>query len=51
MQPAAVVEFDRQTTELMTKLIGVLQRHLRVRYELNLNDLLHAYALYPFLPG
>ncbi|EDR13794.1 uncharacterized protein LACBIDRAFT_309182 [Laccaria bicolor S238N-H82] len=42
MQPAAVVEYDRQTTELMTKLIGVLQRHLRVRYELSLDDLLHA---------
>lgn len=35
-------EIDRQRIETMTKLIDVLQRNLRVRYELNLAEVVQA---------
>ncbi|KII86754.1 hypothetical protein PLICRDRAFT_43412 [Plicaturopsis crispa FD-325 SS-3] len=33
---------DRSRIDAMTKLIGIMQRNLRVRYELNIVDLVHA---------
>lgn len=36
------MELDRQRIETMTNLIGILQRNLRVRYELNVVELVQA---------
>ncbi|KAJ6585048.1 Rapamycin-insensitive companion of mTOR, N-term-domain-containing protein [Mycena capillaripes] len=35
-------DVDRQRVEIMTKLVSILQRNLRVRYELNLTDVMQA---------
>ncbi|KAF9475644.1 hypothetical protein BDN70DRAFT_883456 [Pholiota conissans] len=35
-------DIDAQRIAVMTKLINILRRHLRVRYELNFSDALHA---------
>ncbi|KAJ7505263.1 Rapamycin-insensitive companion of mTOR, N-term-domain-containing protein [Mycena galericulata] len=40
--PVNVADVDRQRIELMTKLVTILQRNLRVRYELNLTDVMQA---------
>ncbi|KAF5382569.1 hypothetical protein D9615_002880 [Tricholomella constricta] len=40
-------EADRQVIEAMSKLINILQRNLRVRYELKISEVLH--AVLPFL--
>lgn len=39
-QPAAVVEKDHLRIEAMSKLIDILRRNLRVRYELDLSEVL-----------
>ncbi|KDR82835.1 hypothetical protein GALMADRAFT_88557 [Galerina marginata CBS 339.88] len=41
-QPASPVEVNNQKIEAMAKLIELLRRNLRVRYELNFNEVLHA---------
>ncbi|KAJ7212059.1 Rapamycin-insensitive companion of mTOR, N-term-domain-containing protein [Mycena pura] len=35
-------DIDRQRIEIMTRLVSILQRNLRVRYELNLTDVMQA---------
>ncbi|KAJ7761527.1 Rapamycin-insensitive companion of mTOR, N-term-domain-containing protein [Mycena maculata] len=40
--PINGADMDRQRIELMTKLVAILQRNLRVRYELNLADVMQA---------
>ncbi|KAJ7672758.1 Rapamycin-insensitive companion of mTOR, N-term-domain-containing protein [Mycena rosella] len=37
-----VADIDRQRIEIITKLVSILQRNLRVRYELNLPDVMQA---------
>ncbi|KAJ7095819.1 Rapamycin-insensitive companion of mTOR, N-term-domain-containing protein [Mycena belliarum] len=39
---ATVNDPDRQRIEVMTKLVSILQRNLRIRYELNLPDVMQA---------
>ncbi|KAJ2919190.1 hypothetical protein MD484_g1222, partial [Candolleomyces efflorescens] len=41
-QTASAIELDRKRVDLLAKLTDILLRHLRVRYELKLDDLLHA---------
>ena len=43
-QTAASIETDRQRVDLLSKLINIMLRQLRVRYELKLTDLLRAYV-------
>lgn len=38
----AVVDIDRQRIEMMTKLVSILQRNIRVRFELNVPDVMQA---------
>lgn len=45
-QTATTVELDKKRIELMGKLIEVLKRHLRVKYEMNFNDILQAYEVF-----
>ncbi|KAF8139513.1 Rapamycin-insensitive companion of mTOR, N-term-domain-containing protein [Mycena galopus ATCC 62051] len=39
---ATTADVDRQRVEIMTQLVSILQRNLRVRYELNVNEIMHA---------
>ncbi|KAJ7819414.1 Rapamycin-insensitive companion of mTOR, N-term-domain-containing protein [Mycena olivaceomarginata] len=41
-QAANAADVDRQRVEIMTQLVSILQRNLRVRYELNLTDVVQA---------
>ncbi|SRR6266545_7629288 len=41
-QSATAVELNSKRIELMKKLINVLRRHVRVKYELNFNDIMQA---------
>ena len=43
-QSAATVELNTKRIELMGKLIDVLRRHVRVKYELNFNDIMQAWV-------
>ncbi|KAJ7044185.1 Rapamycin-insensitive companion of mTOR, N-term-domain-containing protein [Mycena alexandri] len=40
--PISAADIDRQRVEIITKLVSILQRNLRVRYELNLADVMQA---------
>ncbi|KAJ7175920.1 Rapamycin-insensitive companion of mTOR, N-term-domain-containing protein [Mycena filopes] len=40
--PINGADIDRQRVEIITKLVSILQRNLRVRYELNLTDVMQA---------
>ncbi|KAF8627432.1 hypothetical protein AX17_006246 [Amanita inopinata Kibby_2008] len=42
MQPAHVVELDRQRIEYLSQLTEILRRNLRVRYELSISNILQA---------
>ncbi|CAA7271328.1 unnamed protein product [Cyclocybe aegerita] len=41
-QSGAAVELNGQRIDAMSKLIEILRRHVRVKYELDFNDVLHA---------
>lgn len=45
-QTASAIESDRKRVDLLAKLTDILLRHLRVRYELKLDDLLHAFVVH-----